>query len=183
MNRLFQITLLMGLLLACAGCCTALLYEDAVEQVRTVGVESAYLHDGQLYITLGVAPEGEHYARASSRRVKRYHTSIPNDLTNSPLPVVRAPVRIEPEEGPLRNSVLWWIERKGKESYCHILYCGGEHPVSASMKMKYGRIPGSKYPRLMALTPLTVAVDVVTSPIQAGLFLIVWSIDWTEPYT
>lgn len=183
MNRFFQIALVMSGLLTCAGCCTVLLYEGAVEQVRTVGVESAYLHDGRLYVTLGVASRGKHYVRATSRSSKRYHTSIPRGLTNAPLPIVRVPAREDVDAVQNQDCVLWWTEKVEKEQYCRLLYRGGEHPVSASVKMKYSRIPGSQYPRLVALTPLTVAVDVVTSPIQAGFFILIWSIDWTEPYT
>jgi hypothetical protein len=190
MDKRVHMVLLAGLLLGCSGCCTGLLYESAITTETLIGVKSAYGHDGRLYVTFGMNPDyngnsqGEGYARGEfPDKIKRMRSASPGDFSRSEIPVVRMTSRAEAEASVERSRVLWWTEAEGKKQYCHILYRGGERALDARMKMTYSYVPSSKWPLLLVATPLTLTVDVVTFPLQAGFFLLIWSIDWTAPYT
>jgi hypothetical protein len=190
--RLYRVQslLLAGLLLGCSGCCTGLLYESAITKDTLIGVKAACGDNSRLYVTFGMNPDyhsnaqGESYARGSHPdRLKRLRSAMPEALGHSEISVVRVPSRVEAEASAERGSVLWWIETGGKKQHCCILYRGGERTIDARMKMTHKYIPYSKWPVLLVATPLTLTADVLTFPLQAGFFLLIWNIDWTAPYT
>ena len=196
-------TLIAVILLLCSsGCCTALLHESVSTQEKLEMPRAAYRHKGRLFLSFSIKKtysnkvKVERYARLSAKgNVKRYRVEIPPRMTQSPMPLIGVESRAAALGAQDKGAVFWWIDPADRKkswcqdsvffwmdpsegAWCHILFFVGDKPVEGRLIETDWYTPLSGYPKLIALTPFALVVDVLTSPLQ----IFVLCTDWTKPF-
>ena len=113
--------------------------------------------------------------------VSRDHSQLLPSMTNSPLPLVNLGVvrwaeakSHEPPElaqvcsSDHTNTIYWWSDGQSSIGMNTVSYYTGSKWANVPLESQE-HIPPAKYP-LLCLAPLTMAVDVITYPIQFVYF-------------
>jgi hypothetical protein len=170
-----------------SGCCTAVLQGSASEQEQFQGFSRACRHDSALYVAYATRRERSeadlmrHAFLKHGQTAKMHRGPVPNSSTEVPCVLAGVESREAALAYPDKAAVLWWQPDRYSPSYS-LLWHERDATVESELRIDHWYIPRKEYPKLIMLTPVALALDVVTLPVQAVVFVVVWSVDWTGPY-
>jgi hypothetical protein len=175
------------LLVFASGCCTAMLHGSVSEPEEFQGFSNAYRDDDALFVAYTTQREQNeatverHAVLRPGRAAKLHRGRISGTPVLHPRPLVAAESRDAALAHPDKTAILWWQPDRYDPSY-HFLWDAQGEPIESQLRIDHWYVPHKKYATMIVFAPVTIALDVVTLPVQALVFVVVWSVDWTAPY-
>jgi hypothetical protein len=182
-----------GVCIGCAlailtsGCCTAVLKGPVSKREHFHGFSQAYRHKDSLLVAYTTQRAHgdtavQRYVRLSpAGKPRLFRGRIASRVADSALGVALVERNGTVPHGCEHSTVTWWRPDRYAPAYCFSWEVAGQ-PVEAQVRIDHWYVPGSQYPTLLLLAPVTLALDALTSPVQAAVFAVVWTVDWTQPY-